>query len=190
MRVRILLEVHDMLKEIKRNKEEQQKLATALRRYEKVQEQLTAIEPRKQLLADDAPQAILVDIDGTLAIRGARGVFEFEKCGMDSLCEQVCAIVVALRPLFKIIVMSGREDRFENATRKWLEKYEVPFDKLIMRKTDDKRRDDIVKKELYEQHVEGKYNLFFALDDRPRVIKMWRTLGIYVLDVNQLGVDF
>ena len=56
-----------------------------------------------------------------------------------------------------------------------------------MRATGDKRKDTIVKKEIWDNHIYGKYNVFLAIDDRPSVVRMWRQdVGIPVLQVNDI----
>ena len=49
---------------------------------------------------------------------------------------------------------------------------------LFMRPEGDMRRDSVVKRELYEQHIKGKYNVLAIFDDRPQVIReCWQELG-------------
>ncbi len=49
---------------------------------------------------------------------------------------------------------------------------------LLMRAPGDSRRDSIVKRELYEKHIKGKYNVVAVFDDRPSVIReCWQALG-------------
>jgi hypothetical protein len=45
-----------------------------------------------------------------------------------------------------------------------------------MRKADDNRSDDIVKYELFMEHVAGKFNVKKIYDDRDQVCFMWRHL--------------
>lgn len=45
-------------------------------------------------------------------------------------------------------------------------------------------KDDIVKFELFKEHVEPVFNIKFVLDDRNQVVDMWRNeLGLKVLQV-------
>ena len=54
-----------------------------------------------------------------------------------------------------------------------------------MLKTGDVRKDSIVKKELYQAHVEGQFFVQFVLDDRNQVVDLWRLeLGLPCLQVN------
>ena len=43
--------------------------------------------------------------------------------------------------------------------------------------------DKIVKECLYRTHVEPRFNVKFVLDDRNRVVDMWRSLGLKCLQV-------
>lgn len=47
-----------------------------------------------------------------------------------------------------------------------------------MRGVDDLRNDAIVKKELAERYILPMYNVRGVFDDRDRVVKMWRELGL------------
>lgn len=54
-----------------------------------------------------------------------------------------------------------------------------------MRKAGDKRNDAIVKQEIWENDISGsgRFDVFFVLDDRNRVVEMWREQGLKVLQV-------
>jgi predicted kinase len=129
--------------------------------------------------------AIICDIDGTLAHNnGHRGWYEYDKVGDDKLFPHIRKIVNNISFEYDIILVSGREDSCEQATRNWLHAHAITFDRLLMRKTGDHRADNIIKKEIYEQHIEPDYNILFVLDDRDRVVNMWRNeLGIPCLQV-------
>lgn len=130
------------------------------------------------------PSAVICDLDGTLALFD-RSPYDTEKCDKDKLNDQLWEILVALhKAAVSIILVSGREDKWREKTISWLQHHQVPFAALHMRKTDDKRSDETVKREIYEEHIKGAYNLLGAFDDRPRVIRVWRSLGIQVYQLN------
>ena len=52
-----------------------------------------------------------------------------------------------------------------------------------MRKENDHRPDNIVKREIYQNNIEGVYNVLFVLEDRKKVIDMYRDLGILTFQV-------
>lgn len=134
----------------------------------------------------DLPDAIIVDVDGTLAINdGHRGHYDFSGVGRDKPNQPIINLVGGLWNWgeLEVLVFSGRDDSCVTATGVWLVKHGVPYDKLYMRKTGDKRKDAVVKREMYEEHVRGKYNILYVIDDRNQVVEMWRSLGLTVLQV-------
>ncbi|SOK58341.1 3'-phosphatase, 5'-polynucleotide kinase, phage-associated [Yersinia phage fHe-Yen9-04] len=135
----------------------------------------------------DLEDVIIVDIDGTLAhMDGKRGPYEENKVLLDTPDSEVILSVLAEKNYLgrKVIVMSGRHVTCQEDTEAWLQKYGVPYDHIFMRKADDNRSDDIVKYELYMEHVHNKYNVAKIYDDRDQVCFMWRhLLGLKVLQV-------
>ncbi len=47
-----------------------------------------------------------------------------------------------------------------------------------MRAEGDNRPDSIVKRELFETHIRGSYNVHTVFDDRDSVVRMWRRIGL------------
>lgn len=126
---------------------------------------------------------IIVDIDGTLAHNsGGRDWYEYHRVGEDTVHGHVKSIVKRYTDM-PIIIVSGRYDNCKDITEKWLQDNDIPFSHIYMRKTGDNRCDTVVKQELFEKHIEPYYNVLFVLDDRDRVVKMWRELGIPCLQV-------
>lgn len=153
----------------------------------------SAAETQKPIVAKNPklPNCIIIDIDGTLAIRGDRGVYDFDKADEDILCHQVRYFLDLVDEQNKnnrnypnlkmeMIILSGREDKFRDVSTKWLNKNEIPFDHFWMRKEGDKRPDFEVKKEIYDAMVKDKYNVFCVFDDRMQVIDMWKDEELYV----------
>ena len=53
-----------------------------------------------------------------------------------------------------------------------------------MRETADFRSDSIIKHEIYQLCIKGKYDVQFVLDDRQKVVDMWRNaIGLTTLQV-------
>lgn len=134
------------------------------------------------------PKAFLVDIDGTLAhMRDYRGPFDWKKVFLDDLDEVIANIVTALyfdqHFRYEVIVMSGRDESCRQETEGWLHKHNVPFDNLFMRPQGDYRPDNIIKHELFNEHVRDNFDVQFVLDDRQQVVDMWRQMGITCLQV-------
>ena len=101
---------------------------------------------------------------------------------------------------FKIVIFSGRNDRGFDATVQWLNDFKVPFDLLVMRPdkfkdkswpiadgnpaTPDMRfmPDEILKKKMLDAFVDIN-DVFLVVDDRDKVVKMWRDLGLNTFQV-------
>ena len=128
-------------------------------------------------------EAIIVDVDGTLAHRVDRSPFEFEKVDTDTYDPIIGEIVETFAKLMNILIVSGRPESARIDTVHWLNKYSVSYDAIFTRADDDYRADDIIKHEIYKEHIEPFYDVKFVLDDRNRVVKMWRDQGLKVLQV-------
>lgn len=131
-----------------------------------------------------APCAILVDVDGTLADHhGIRDPHDTTLYHLDQPHEHIVRLVRLLSERYTIIIFSAREAAYRDVLEQWLEDHRVPFDHIFMRPTGDKREDSIVKNEMFDQHIAGEYSIPFILDDRDRVVRMWRAKGLKVLQV-------
>ncbi len=139
----------------------------------------------KQKVVKDSPllsTCVICDIDGTLALFGDANPYERDFT-RDTCNMRIYELLHRLKEDRTIILVSGRMDKFKDQTKEWLKMNAVPYDYLYMRKTDDVRKDVIVKREIYEQEIKGKYNVLFVLDDRNQVVEMWRQEGLTCLQV-------
>jgi predicted kinase len=133
---------------------------------------------------EDKP-TVLVDIDGTVAdCEGIRSPFDESRVGEDqvhhNIVEMVCKHKLAGE---QIIMVSGRHEDCGPGTEDWLINVAfVPFDGLLMRNRGDNRPDTIIKKELLDLILKyvSKANIKLVIDDRPKVIRMWRQNGLEV----------
>lgn len=125
------------------------------------------------------PAAVLCDIDGTLAHHQGRGPYEIEKCETDLLDEEVARILALCdRAEDYVVLLSGRQSEFREHTKRWLKANGVVYDELWMRAEGDRRPDDVVKAELFDTHVRDRFDVRFVLDDRNRVVDLWRRMGL------------
>lgn len=137
------------------------------------------------------PKALIIDLDGTLAdirvrlkhLSGKKKDWKsFNKTiETDQLHEWCREIIVRFSIDHKIIIVSGRTDDLKNETEAWLKKFDVPFHYLFMRKANDFRPDNLIKLEIYERDIRDKFIITFVLDDRQKVVDMWRAEGLLVL---------
>ncbi|MEV4947786.1 AAA family ATPase [Streptomyces sp. NPDC053755] len=132
------------------------------------------------------PSAVMCDIDGTLALRGDRGPYDFTRCDLDLLNGSVRDALRAFQDAHRdtIVLLSGRNEDHRAMTEAWLRHHGVPYDELWMRASDDGRPDDIVKAELFDAHVRHRYAVRVSLDDRDRVVAVWRRMGLPTWQVN------
>lgn len=146
------------------------------------------VDRRENLIEQDTslPKAIICDLDGTLALMDDRNPFDASKADKDRLNESVASTLrLFSQNGYEILLVSGREDRFKEPTIKFLEKHSISYNRLLMRKSKDYRKDSIVKREIYEGAIQGKYYVEFVLDDRDQVVDMWRQeLGLSCFQVN------
>jgi hypothetical protein len=124
--------------------------------------------------------AVIVDLDGTLALMVDRGPFDAARCETDVVNEVVRSIIEHHE---HVVLMSGRSAEFREQTERWLATNNIAYFELHMRAEGDVRKDAIVKRELFDAHINGKWNVSFVLDDRQQVVDMWRSLGLICLQV-------
>lgn len=140
-------------------------------------------------------RCIIVDIDGTLSnidhrlhhVLGMKPNWEkfFGELGKDKPHEEIQRLVqIYSQTGFVVYLVSARPEDYRLQTEAWLEKHNVPFDFLFMRKKGDYRPDPIVKKEILDREFKDKSIIEFVVDDRPQVVEMWRENGLRVLAVN------
>lgn len=131
----------------------------------------------------DKMPAIICDIDGTLAHFNGRSPHDYDKLHTDTVDETIASIISEYKKDYSIIIVSGRPDSHRQLTIDWLNNNGIGFNELFMRKAGDSRNDAIVKQEIFDEHIRDNYAVEFILDDRNRVVDMWRTSGITVLQV-------
>jgi hypothetical protein len=78
---------------------------------------------------------------------------------------------------FEVIILTGRPESTRKVTKEWLQKYNIPYNKLYMRSWEDNflKAPDF-KRKIYETEI--KEDVFCAYDDDQRVIDVWVELGI------------
>ena len=142
---------------------------------------------------------IIFDLDGTLALIDKRrelstkpnGKIDFDKLHDPSLIkhDKPNWPVIKMAQLFaeqgfKIVIFSGRSDKTATATLSWLSQSKVPFNKLVMRPQNTMGfvPDEILKKDMLDKHLDIN-DIFMVVDDRQKVVDMWRSLGLICVQV-------
>lgn len=134
---------------------------------------------------------VIFDIDGTIANMGRRGPFDWDQVYKDD----VNPIVVEQIGFHKskgrkVIIVTGRDAACRDMTEEWLEIHGIEYDEIFTRPLNDYRKDTIIKKEIYQNEIVGKYNLLCVYDDRLQVLDMWYEQDIFTFNVNQGNFKF
>lgn len=79
----------------------------------------------------------------------------------------------------KIILCSGRSEEHRQETVEWLDKHGVNYHELLLRQDGDRRSDVVVKQEILAGLDKSK--ILFVVEDRSRVVQMWRSEGLVCL---------
>lgn len=131
------------------------------------------------------PLCILCDLDGTLCLHNGRNPYDGAKCGEDEMNVPVAQTLKAFERYggYQIIYLSGRDAKWREQTSHFFEGKCLPNGPVYMRSIGDNRTDWVVKGELFDKYVRGKYNVLFVLDDRDQVVEFWRSIGLTVFQV-------
>jgi hypothetical protein len=105
----------------------------------------------------------------------------------DTLNAPIADWLCSAQKEMNIFLVSGRGTDEAIPTEQWLWRNNIFPDRLFMRQGGDYREDSIVKQEILEKIIEayGLNSISFVVDDRPRVVAMWRRFGLTVYPVNQ-----
>lgn len=135
--------------------------------------------------------AVIFDIDGTLALMGKRGPFDWLSTYKDDVNQIVAEhLEFHISKGRKVFILTGRDEVCREVTEDWLDLHELDYDELYMRPKDDYRKDTIIKKEIYKREIEGKFNILAVYEDRISVSKQWNDMGLFVFNVNQHLIEF
>lgn len=133
----------------------------------------------------NAPKVIICDIDGTVAEMNGRGPYEWSKVHTDKPREEVIKLISAYvrQEDLKIIFVSGRSYKCRELTLEWLEKHMPPdvFQKklgIYMREQNINEDDKVHKRKIFFDFIAENYNVVAAFDDRPKIVRLWKDLGI------------
>lgn len=143
----------------------------------------------------DKSKAYIFDIDGTLAENATRSPFDLSKVKEDRPIESICEIATSLfHSGYKLIFMSGREASCSEDTRQWLVDNLGDWSTccpLIMREAGDRRKDYIVKTEMFDRYVRNHYNILGVFDDRKQVTECcYNVLGLKTIFVGNMAERF
>ncbi|MGV3278748.1 hypothetical protein ACFX5K_03775 [Rickettsiales bacterium LUAb2] len=148
---------------------------------------------------------ILVDIDGTICDSSHRKHEEYNKIKKDKVINNICNMVSKLQDLtyyqdgcsnfdyektHKICFITGRKEDSVKETNDWIINHYIAEDyDLYMRKNTDTRPCSQVKKDIYNKFLKNK-DILCVFENDPDCIKMYRKLGLFVIDCNNGKGEF
>ena len=144
---------------------------------------------RKILEKDPSKKdCIIVDLDGTVCIHCGRNPYDLTRVSEDKPNIPLIELLYLLNTYYEILFVSGREGTVQcyQDSFNWLKsnfRTDEPLENhkswsLIMRNPHDFRPDEVIKEEIYHNCIEPSYNVISVFDDRDKVVKMWRDLGL------------
>jgi len=139
------------------------------------------------------PDAIIVDLDGTVAEMVNRSPYEWAKVGEDLPKTPILELIKSYYQATgcEVIFLSARDGICYDDTYNWLLKNSgLKEFQLHMRAKGDGRKDAIIKLELYNEYIKPHYNVKLVFDDRLSVCKLWHSLGLQLLRVGDPEADF
>jgi predicted kinase len=171
-------------------------LGTFFGKYERVEDN-EADTVQRVWPTDWKPPVVVCDLDGTLCnvdhrlhfVRKPKGEKKdwvgFFKGLKDDPINRWCATIlhgISQRPVeVRVVFCSGRPDSYRKETQKWLDDNGFPLHPLFMRPRNDSREDSIAKEIILDFEILTRYTPLFMIDDRKRVVDMWRRRGFVCL---------
>ena len=146
------------------------------------------------------PAVVVVDLDGTLAnclhriplVRNGNHDWDkfFKEVVNDTPYEDMTRLVTLLYGSgLDIVIVSARRKDTESDTLNWLHKHlpNVAFALVLVRENGDHSPDQELKKKWLD--TIDKEQILFVLEDRQRVVDMWRANGVRCLQAQAWEED-
>lgn len=146
-------------------------------------------------------KTVIFDLDGTLALIDDRRAMSTKPDGkMDwdkffdpaniQLDKPNWPVILMAQTLkragHRVVIFSGRSKATQDATRDWLNSFDIPFDVLKMRPTSGGMKfmkDDKLKQIWLDDLFPNTDDILCVFDDRDQVVKMWRNNGLTCMQV-------
>ena len=140
---------------------------------------------------------VICDLDGTLSdashrqhlVQGRAKDFDrfYDLCDLDLPKREIIELLFMISAHYDIFILSGRSSRVRDKTVDWLDQHGVTYNGLFMRPEGNYTPDHELKQEMLTHLLESCNgnieDVLFTIDDRDRVVDMWRSLGLTCLQV-------
>lgn len=137
---------------------------------------------------------VVFDLDGVLSdaasrqhyLNGPRPDWEafFAASGDDPLIDEVATVLHLLAPELIVVLLTARPARVRTATLGWLDRHQLRWDLLVMRKDGDRRPARHFKQEAVRGVREQGIDVALCFEDDLRNVEMFRAEGIPALYVH------
>ena len=135
-------------------------------------------------------EIVIFDIDGTLADVSERIHHVMKKpknwqaffAGMaqdEAIHSMVRLCNILYASGLRMVLCSVRSEEHRGETVAWLARRGVKYHELLLRRGGDRRSDVVVKREMLANV--DKASILFVVEDRSRVVEMWRSEGLVCL---------
>lgn len=144
------------------------------------------------MMSASPKDVIVVDLDGTLAnIKHRLHLIQGEKKDFDSFylslggdtpnlwCKAIMDMFWAHG--YDVVIVSARRKSCDGPTRRWLEEHDIKYNDLILTRPEGDHTPDTELKKAWLHGFEGRDRILFVLDDRTKVVDMWRAEGLTCL---------
>ncbi len=142
------------------------------------------LKPRSFVYPESRKQAIIFDMDGTLNdVRLVRHfivdkpknweLFHRHSYNCPTNPDVVSILRDAVSNNLVILIVTARQEIYRETTEAWLNKHNIPFENMFMRKDGDFRPDYQAKKDILKE-IRSYYDVVHAVDDNPNVRDLWK----------------
>ena len=143
---------------------------------------MSSMNRRKAVIFDR--DGTLFSVDGPMSPGDKEGWYNFNaRIAFDAPVPIIHGLWHAIRPGIDRIIVSGRDGAMSYAMRSSFYKHDLFPHAFFQRNAGDRRKDSIVKNEIYVNCIEPVWDVLYVIDDRPQVVEMWRSHGLPVLQV-------
>jgi len=128
------------------------------------------------------------DLDGVLAdaasrqhlVKGPRPDWDafFAASADDPLVGEVAALLGLLSPGLVVVLLTARPARIHAQTIDWLNRHDLRWDLLVMRRDGDRRPARHFKQRAVREIKAGGLDLMLCFEDDPRNVEMFREEGV------------
>lgn len=137
------------------------------------------------------PHCIIADMDATLCFNTTGRPFYGEGVEKQMINDIPNTNIIDLVRAYcetydcELIIITGRDESCREVTLEWLDKHYLYPNQLFMRQIGDYSKGEECKKKIFEDNIRNKYNVDLVFEDSSKVVKMYRDLGLTVLQPNE-----